>query len=82
MSRTYSATCLKNQKIPTMDYREMMMGAAPLDCRPTMVDNQKEIERIRAERAKALGKEVSELTEAEMEVSLSELGLCPLDFLD
>ena len=72
---------MKKQHPQTMTYEEMMQSA-PKDCRPTIVDNQKEIAKIRERRAKELGKGVSELTEQEKKVELSELGLCDLDFLD
>lgn len=65
-----------------MDYREMMMQYAPNDCKPTVVDNEKDykaaLEKIAAEKHK----KVEDLTEEDKRGVDSMLGLCALDFLD
>ena len=75
-----SPGCLTKKK--TMDYNEMMMRHAPKQCRPTIVDNNKDYEAAKEAVAKELHKKVEDLTEDEEDRALARLGLCPLDFMD
>lgn len=65
-----------------MDYNEMMMRYAPKQCKPTIVDNNKDYEEAKKALAKQLHKKVEDLTEAEEGKALAKMGLCPLDFMD
>ncbi len=65
-----------------MDWNEIMRQYAPADCRPTIVDNNKDFEEAKERLAKQLHKKVEDLTEAEEDKALGQLGLCPLDFMD
>ena len=60
----------------------MMMRHAPKQCRPTIVDNNKDYEAAKEAVAKELHKKVEDLTEDEEDRALARLGLCPLDFMD
>jgi len=73
--------CSMNRK-KKMDYNEMMMRYAPKQCRPTIVDNSKDFEEAKAQLAKQLHKKVEDLTEAEEDKALAQIGLSPLDFMD
>ncbi len=65
-----------------MDWNEIMMRYAPKDCRPTVVDNNKDYAEAKEQLAKQLHKKVEDLTEDEKDKALATLGLCPLDFMD
>ena len=65
-----------------MDYKEMMMRYAPKGCKPTVVDNSKDLEKAKVALAKQLHKKVEDLTEDEEDKALAKIGLCPLDFMD
>ena len=62
-----------------MDYREMMMFA-PEDCKPTIVDTEKDYKQALKQVAKANNKTVEELTSEEKEQAMRSIGLCDLDF--
>ena len=65
-----------------MDWNEIMKQYAPKDCKPTVVDNNKDYEAAREELAKKLHKKVEDLTPAEEDRAMGMIGLCPLDFMD
>lgn len=72
--------CSMKQK--KMDYNEMMMRYAPKRCKPTIVDNSKDYEEAKERLAKQLHKKVEDLTAAEEDKALAQIGLSPLDFMD
>ena len=70
------------KKKRTMDWNEIMMQYAPKDCRPTVVDNNKDYEKAKEAVAKELHKKVEDLTPEEEDRAMGKMGLCPLDFMD
>ena len=63
----------------TMDYNEMMMRYAPKQCKPTVVDTEKDFQSALKAEAKRQKKDVKQLTEQEREKALGQIGLCSLD---